>query len=346
MKTIEFNYNKIYLTGPTGWLGRNVLKTFLNGDQDVLKNFEWNGNSLTVLNLKDEQLKYKDKRLKIVEGDIRFLEDCKMFLKNSVEGILIHTAGIIHPRRIRDFYDINFVGTKNLIKIGISSGIKKFIIISSNSPIGCNKNPNEIFDEESAYNPYMNYGKSKMLMEKYLLEKIQQGVDITILRTPWFYGVGMPERQLQFYRMIRDGKVPIVGNGKNVRSKVNVKNIVQAIILASIKPISKGRIYWISDKKSYSMNEIIDIIRKVLENEFKILSSKNKIKVPYFLGQIAQGMDYLIQSLGFYNKKIHVLSEMNKNIICRIDKAKDELGYQPSIDLYEGTKKALIDIEL
>ena len=84
----------------------------------------------------------------------------------------------------------------------------------------------------------MNYGKSKEMMEKYLINKINDGVDITILRPPWFYGDNMPDRQKIFYKMVISGKFPIIGNGKNIRSLANVKNICQAIFLASIIFIS------------------------------------------------------------------------------------------------------------
>ena len=46
--------------------------------------------------------------------------------------------------------------------------------------------------------------------------------------------------------------------------------------------------------------------------------------------------DKIIQGLGFYHPKIHVLSEMNKTIACSIKKAETELGYSPKIDLKEG----------
>ena len=100
--------------------------------------------------------------------------------------------------------------------------------MSSNSPIGCNKSKEEPFDEKSSYNPYMGYGKSKMLMEKYLNKKINQGIDITIIRSPWFYGDNMPKRQI-FLSNDKKGIVPVIGNGRNLRSKANIKNIVQGL---------------------------------------------------------------------------------------------------------------------
>ena len=60
------------------------------------------------------------------------------------------------------------------------------------------------------------------------------------------------------------------------------------------------------------------------------------------IGQFAQAADYMLQSIGLYQQKIHVLSELNKNIACDISKAERELGYNPKVDLYNGVKEALL----
>ena len=80
----------------------------------------------------------------------------------------------------------------------------------------------------------MLYGESKLKLEKYLLDLIQRNYDITILRPPWFYDPFMPDRQYRFYRMIKDGKVPLVGKGNNLRSKVHLLNSTKAILLGSV----------------------------------------------------------------------------------------------------------------
>jgi nucleoside-diphosphate-sugar epimerase len=36
-----------------------------------------------------------------------------------------------------------------------------------------------------------------------------------------------------------------------------------------------------------------------------------------------------------------VLSEMNKTIACTIDRARDELGYEPRVDLDEGMRRSV-----
>tara|TARA_Y100000768_G_C23989421_1_gene691198 strand:+ start:3011 stop:4063 length:1053 start_codon:yes stop_codon:yes gene_type:complete len=341
---MKFKFKEVFITGANGWLGRQLIKGLLEKDEDVLEGFNpprLRIHSLILPHEDGQFLKNFGNSIKIVYGDIRKRKDCIKFLEKSKNSLLVHCAGVIHPKKVNEFYEVNYKGTKKIVETATSSGVKKIVVISSNSPIGCNRNKNNLFNEESEYNPYMNYGKSKRLMEEFLLGKIKKGEDITIIRPPWFYGENMPKRQITFYGMIRDGKFPVVGNGRNIRSKANVKNIVQGILLSSMLPIAKGQIYWIADEKPYTMIEIIETVREVLTNEFNISCKPQKIKLPFIFGQIAQVFDYIIQFFGFYNQKIHVASELNKSIACSIKKAKDQLGYNPKVSLYNGIKESL-----
>jgi nucleoside-diphosphate-sugar epimerase len=343
---MKFEFEDVFITGSNGWLGRQIVESLIHNDPDVLEMEK--SNSLTINCLINETengsfFKKYSKKVKLLKGDLRKHETIKNFIYKSNKGLLIHTAGVIHPKNIKDFYDINYIATSKLIEQAINANINKIIVISSNSPIGCNPSSKHTFNEKSNYNPYMNYGKSKELMEKFLLSKINDGIDITIIRPPWFYGENMPQRQIVFYKMVISGKFPIIGDGLNVRSLANVKNICQGIFLASVKKISKGKIYWIADENNLNMLEIIGIIKKVFKNEFNMKTRKNFIKIPYFFGQIFELMDFFLQKIGIYSQKIHVLSELNKNIACDISLAKKELNYKPKIDLYDGTYKAYFE---
>ena len=342
---MEFNFDQVFITGSTGWLGRQLIKNIINDDNkslDIVKNKNLEVFAMIHPLEKDNVLTDISPSINIVAADLCEESDTQKFLNPAKDNsLLVHTAGVIHPKRVKDFYRVNYEGTKKLIISAEQKRLKKIIVISSNSPTGCNKTPNDIFTEESKYAPYMNYGKSKMMMEQFINEKINDGLDITIIRPPWFYGENMPERQRTFYDMVQKGKFPFVGNGENIRSVANVNNIIQGILLASIKEISKGKTYWIADDKNLTMKDIVKTVQNVMTNEFGLNCKKNRIFLPYFFGQIAQLLDHTIQFFGRYNQKIHVLSEMNKNIACDITKAKTELGYNPKIDFYEGTADAL-----
>tara|TARA_A100001015_G_scaffold167595_1_gene186314 strand:+ start:1174 stop:2229 length:1056 start_codon:yes stop_codon:yes gene_type:complete len=341
---MKFDYDNVYITGSNGWLGKKLIESFFIEDSECIvfkKKDSLKVNCLITPDESDNFIKSISKDIRVLAGDIVNKDDCYDFLEASTgDNILIHAAGLIHPKKVQDFFKVNLEGTKNIVNEALNKKFKKIIVVSSNSPCGCNKNNTESFNEKSPYNPYMNYGKSKMLMENFLNKKILDGHDITIIRPPWFYGENMPERQITFYNMIISGKFPFVGDGKNVRSIANVKNIVQGIILSAIINKSKGQTYWIADKDNLSMNQIVKTIQEVFTNEFDIKCKKNNIYLPHFVGQIAELIDYTLQKLGLYHQKFHVLSEMNKNIACDIKKAEDELGYMPKISLYQGTKIA------
>jgi nucleoside-diphosphate-sugar epimerase len=125
--------------------------------------------------------------------------------------------------------------------------VRRFVHVSSNSPIGVNASPSEVFDENAPYAPYMHYGRSKMLAEQAV--KAAGDLETVIIRPPWFYGPNQPARQTTFFTMIRTGKVPLVGSGENRRSMAYVDNICQGLLLCESVPAARGQTYWIADRR-------------------------------------------------------------------------------------------------
>ncbi|MDH3380664.1 MAG: NAD-dependent epimerase/dehydratase family protein, partial [Gammaproteobacteria bacterium] len=239
----------------------------------------------------------------------------------------------------KEFQRVNVEGSKHVLRAAENSGFSRAVVMSSNSPIGCNPHRDHLFDESSPFNPYMGYGKSKMQLEKFVNQLEAEGnIETVIIRSPWFYGPFQPARQTTFFEMIRDGKAPIVGDGNNNRSMVYVDNLTQGIFLAAVTPEASGQTYWIADERPYTMNEVINTVEFLLANEFNITCKFTRLKLPSFVADFAYLCDWCLQSLGLYQQKIHVLSEMNKNIACSINKAKNELGYRPLIALEEGMR--------
>jgi nucleoside-diphosphate-sugar epimerase len=159
-----------------------------------------------------------------------------------------------------------------------------------------------------------------MLAEQMVREAGDKGtIEAAVIRPPWFYGPGQPPRQTLFFEMIPDGKAPIVGGGENRRSMA----------------------YWIADRRPYTMNEIIDTIERVLESDFGVKVAHGRMRLPGVASQVAWLVDWMLQGVGIYPQKIHVLSEMNKTIACSIAKAEKELGYDPKVDLEEGMRRSI-----
>lgn len=335
----------IYITGANGWLGLNLIDAIVSGrtakwglKKDKIKAFILNGTS-------KEKILGIAKDINIVEGNLSNRDDLDQFLSLSSDSLVFHTAGIIHPKKVSELFYINRDGTKNLLEAASKASVNRVVIMSSNSPCGCNGDDKKLFDETSSYNPYMSYGKSKMEMEQFANEFYRNGfVDLTIIRAPWFYGPFQPARQKLFFEMVRNGKAPIIGSGENIRSMTYTENLVQGMILAATKEIASGKTYWIADEKPYTMNQIVDTIERILADDFDKECKYRRLRMPGFVSGIAEKIDSFLQWFGLYNQKIHVLSEMNKHIACSVNFAKKELGYLPEYSLYKGMYKSLSEI--
>ncbi len=336
----------LMITGTPGWLGNRLVEILVNNFKDLPPSPSYpTFDKIRCLSLPDSDkssLERFSESVEIVKGDVIHKDSLREFFKGVDGSTLYHLAGIIHPERgVKEFYEVNVEGTKNILDMARENGVKKIIIMSSNSQSGCNPDTNHLFTENSPYNPYMNYGKSKMIMEQMAAAYMNKyDMDITIIRTCWFYGPHQPARQTDFFTMIKDGKFPLVGSGTNLRSMSYVDNTCQGMLLATTAD-TKGMTYWLADERPYTMNEIVDTVEDVLEKDFGYSVKHKRLRLPNLAGNAAFFIDWALQTAGMYNKKIHVLSELNKNIACIVDLAEKELGYNPGISLREGMKRSI-----
>ncbi|MBV8878773.1 MAG: NAD-dependent epimerase/dehydratase family protein [Planctomycetaceae bacterium] len=340
---IDFKTDSILVTGAAGWLGQALLRALVQGIPDVPALAQPTpGLRIRALVAPGENaagIRAVSPSIEIVEGDLRSPEVCARFCKDAAGGLLFAAAGIIHPRRIADLYEVNRDGTVNTVRAAAAAGLRRAVVVSSNSPCGCNPAPDHRFDEEAPYRPYLNYGRSKMEMEQRVREL--QGIETVIVRPTWFYGPWQPPRQTLFFKMIRDGKAPIVGSGEGRRSMSYVDNTSQGLILAATVAQAAGKTYWLADERPYSMNEIVDTVERLLEREFGQTCAHKRLRLPGIASSVAYAIDTVAQACGIYLQKIHVLSEMNKTIACSVDRAKKELGYAPTVALEEGMRRSL-----
>lgn len=339
------HFETVAITGASGWLGGRVVEMLLEEVDDPARRrmtfdrivcFMRAGRPLP-------QGVEADPRVSISNGDIRKAADIQRFAEASGSNVLIHSAGMIHPKRYREFFEINTKGTLDLLDaFAATKKCQRAVVVSSNSPIGVSRDPSVVFTEDSPFNPYMGYGRSKVPMEQGIQERNRSGaLDTVVIRPPWFYGTHQPPRQSEFFRMIRDGRAPIVGDGNNRRSMAYLDNIYDGLVLVLTVPAASRETFWIADARPYTMNEIVDTVEQVLEHDFDTPCAHKRMHIPNAVGEFATALDAAIQGLGLYHQKVHVLGEMNKTIACSIEKARRVLGYEPRIELREGMRRSL-----
>lgn len=337
--------NLVLLTGASGWLGRSLLEVLVGDRSDEALPWQPAAAVRALVPSETEAQRLRPiamERVELVVGNLTNPRDCARFVTEAQDALLFHCAGVIHPRRVADFYAVNVEGAGNLLDAAAAAGVGRVVIVSSNSPFGFNRRRDERFDELTPYRPYMNYGRSKMLMEMEALRRADRGgPEVVVLRPPWFYGPHQPVRQTRFLRMVRRGIFPLVGDGRNLRSMVYLDNLIQGLFLAATVPEAAGRAYWIADRRPYPMVEVIETVRRLMSEEFELKSARRTIRVPALVSDLARVGDWAIQRSGLYSERVHVLSELSRTIACSSERAERELGYRPTVALEEGMRRSI-----
>lgn len=236
---------KYFVTGGAGFIGSHYVDLLLSSTQDVEKvtvydNFTYAGN---IRNLDTHK---NDPRLKVVEGDICNSEELKLALTGH--DVIVHFAAESHvDRSIQDsgiFIQTNVMGTYNLLETARMLDIKSFIHISTDEVYGSLLSGSAT--EESPLLPNSPYAASKassdLLARSYF---VTHGMDVRITRCSNNYGPRQfPEKVIPVltYAGLRKSKMPIYGNGLNVREWIYVKDHCRGVQLVLEKGTA-GNIY-------------------------------------------------------------------------------------------------------
>ena len=331
------------VTGAAGWLGRALTHRLLADPQraHVRLLARSTAEADDLRRFVGERTEAGRDRVDIVIGDVAKADTAARLLHQvGADCDVLHTAGVIHPKRVRQFYDVNTNGTRHLTRAAADAGVRRFVHVSSNSPFGTNPDNSDTFRHDEPFNPYLGYGTSKMQGEIAVNEAVAAGLDATIVRPPWFYGPFQPARQTTFFRLVRNGKFPVIGKGDQRRSMVYVDNLVDGILCAELAPGAKGHGYWIADERAYTVAEIIETVGRALTDEG--LSVKPPTThLPALASRVAEIGDRILQGVGIYQQQLHVLGEMGHTIAVDISRSTAEIGYAPKVELYEGMRRSI-----
>lgn len=245
------------VTGATGHLGNNLIKTLVS-----------QGKQVRALILKGQPEFMLDDCVEKVYGDTTDIQSLEPFFRHSEDEqlIVIHAAAIISITEKYDkkVYDVNVGGTKNIVDMCIKYNVKKLVHIGSVHAIDTQPNvliaDCTVFDESKLVG---NYAKSKALAINYVLGKAKEGkLDATVLLPSGILGVNDYSHN-HIMEMIKNyikGKLPVAVKGQY--DFVDVKDVVQAIVSATENGKS-GECYLITNK-NYTIRQLLDYVSESL----------------------------------------------------------------------------------
>jgi dihydroflavonol-4-reductase len=235
---------RAFLTGASGFIGTHLV--------DYLLEKKWQVRAL----LHQSQI-HQQEEIEVLRGDVRDFQALREAFEET--DVLFHLAASLGSALISEdeFYQINDLGTRNILKAAQAKNVKRIVHLSSAGVLGSVKK-NEIAGEDYPLNPMSIYDKSKLEGEKVALRMAQEGMNIVVIRPGWVYGPG-DRRTFKLIKSIANKKFALVTKGETCQTPIYIQDLLEGILLCAEKG-SKGEIYHLSGGEVLRVREIVEII--------------------------------------------------------------------------------------
>ena len=266
------------------------------------------------------------KNFKLIEGDIRNLEQCKEATK-EVDYVLHQAALGSVPRSINDpitTNDVNVTGFLNMLVASRDAGVKRFIYAASSSTYGDSESLPKV--EDKIGKPLSPYAITKYVNELYAeIFTTTYGLETIGLRYFNVFGKRQDPNGAyaavipKFVLQLMQHESPIInGDGNYSRDFTYIDNVIQMNELAmnTNNPAAINTVYNTAFGDRNTLNELVKYLKVYLSEYDSKIAEIDVIHGPNRVGDIPHSL-------------------------ASIEKAKQLLHYKPNYSFQEGLKEAV-----
>lgn len=317
---------KVLLTGGTGFLGRHLARRLLDRGHDVTlmgRDFA-PAQDLVARGARPVSVELRDRDA--VQAAC------------AGQDAIFHVGAKSEPwGKPAEFHAINVGGTAAVVAGCRRHGVRRLIYVSS---------PSVVFDGADQIDavettPYPTHFASVYSLTKKLGEDAVNAargeLETVILRPKAIFGPGDRALLPRLIAAARRGRLPQIGDGKNLVDLTYVENVAQALVLALDSPVAAGRTYTITNDEHPAL---WDMIRAML---LHLHLTTQLRRIP--LG-VALAVATTMEASAAITGSEPTLTRYSALILARtqtynITAAKRDLGYAPQISLSTGIAKTL-----
>ena len=320
------NHPRTWLvTGCAGFIGSNLLEKLLSLGQKVvgLDNFA-TGFQHNLDEVQTQVTSEQWANFRFIEGDIRNLKTCQQAAQ-GVDYVLHQAALGSVPRSINDpitTNEVNIGGFLNMLVACRDAGVKSFVFAASSSTYGDHPDLPKV--EHKIGNPLSPYAITKYVDELYA-KVFASTYGFKSIGLRYFNVFGKRQTPNGAYAavipkwtaaMIHQEEIVVNGDGETSRDFCYVQNAVQANILAAMTmPESGYEVYNVAYHAQTSLNQLFVMIRETLGSN-QVAYQREPNYQDFRPGDV-------------------------RHSFANIDKAQQQLGYQPTHSIQQGLAEAM-----
>ena len=318
---IELSNKTILVTGGAGFIGSNLCEALLEKGNKVicLDNFA-TGKEENITPLLDNS------DFKLIEGDVRKLEDCLKATKD-VDYVLHQAALGSVPRSIKDpitSNDVNVSGFLNMLVAARDNGVKRFVFAASSSTYGDSESMPKV--EYIIGKPLSPYAITKYVNELYAdIFSKTYGLETIGLRYFNVFGRKQDPNGAyaavipKFVSQLINGESPVInGDGNYSRDFTYIDNVIQVNFLSLVTTNEKAinTVYNVAYGDRNTLNDLMGYLKEYLSEFDSKISNVEVVYGPNRTGDIPHSH-------------------------ASVEKAKELLNYNPQFSLQKGLKEAV-----
>ena len=304
---------RLLVTGGAGFIGSNFVRRIVNGTYPGVS-------QLTVLDkltyagtLKNLEMLPKES-FEFIKGDIANPDLISDLTKRH--DAIVNFAAESHVDRsitgARDFIETNVLGVQNLLAASLQNQVSVFVQVSTDEVYGSISEGS--WSEEYPLLPNSPYSASKASADLICRSYNRTfGMDIRVTRCSNNYGPHQfPEKVIPLFvtNLIDNGKVPLYGNGQNVRDWLHVDDHCDGIY-SVLSEGKSGNIYNIGGGRELTNRELTEIILRKFD--------RDDSSIEYVADRLGHDLRYSVSH----------------------EKISRELGYKPKINFEDGIEETI-----
>ena len=321
MGTRKLTKKKISITGGAGFIGSNLCEYFLANDNEVvcLDNFS-TGHRHNIIQF------LSNPKFTLIEGDIRNIEDCQKATV-GVDYVLHQAALGSVPRSLKDpitSNEVNVSGFLNMLIAARDAQVQRFIYAASSSTYGDSESLPKV--EEVIGKPLSPYAITKYVNELYA-EIFSKTYGIETIGLRYFNVFGRKQDPNGAYAAViplfvkkfMNLESPIInGDGNYSRDFTYIDNVIQMneLAMTTQNPEAINTVYNTAYGDRTTLTQLVQLLKDNLAQFDPKIAQVEVIHGPNRAGDIPHSL-------------------------ASIEKAKNNLGYNPKFSIAQGIKEAV-----